>query len=218
MAPDQLPHVFDIFYQAERGNRRGRHGLGIGLTLVRKIVALHGGSVSAHSDGPGQGSTFTVRLPLSGSEASVIAAANPRSNSASSVLGLNVLVVEDNQDSAEMLRALLEHGGARVHVASDGETAVVLAEKLHPDVILLDIGLPQMSGYDVAREIRRTPRGAHAFIVALTGWGNAEDRTRSKDAGFDHHLVKPVKPEVLLALIGELSRTASTRAEAAIRA
>lgn len=218
IAPDQLPHVFDIFYQAERENRRGRHGLGIGLTLVRRIVVLHGGSVSARSDGPGLGSTFTVRLPLSHSEAAGVAPTRRASNAEFHLRGLSVLVVEDNQDSAEMLSALLEHSGARVHVAPDGETAVSLAEQLQPEVILLDIGLPHMSGYDVAREIRRTPWGAHTFIVALTGWGHEEDRARSKDAGFDHHLVKPVKPDVLFELIGELPRAPAKRTEAAIQA
>ena len=216
IAADQLQHVFDIFYQAERENRRGRHGLGIGLTLVRKIVVLHGGSVSAHSDGPGQGSTFTVRLPLSRSETPVVAPVSQRLRQGPPVLGLSVLVVEDNQDSAEMLSALLEHGGARVHVARDGEMALSLAEQLQPEVILLDIGLPQMSGYDVARTIRRTHWGAHTFIVALTGWGHADDRARSKDAGFDHHLVKPVKPDVLLDLIGAVPRAQGERAVTAV--
>jgi DNA-binding response OmpR family regulator len=117
-----------------------------------------------------------------------------------------------------MLSAVLEQSGARVHIACDGETAVAMAAKLQPQVVLLDIGLPQMSGYDVAREIRATRWGAEAFIIALTGWGDTDDRARSKDAGFDHHLVKPVKPDLLLELIAKTWPSATESAEAAIQA
>ncbi|HEU4577683.1 MAG TPA: ATP-binding protein [Polyangiaceae bacterium] len=197
---EQLARVFDMFYQV--GRRQG--GLGIGLALVRKLVELHGGSVVATSDGSGLGSTFTLRLPralplpVPPAPASLAAPALP------ALQRLNVLVVEDNRDSAEMLGELLELAGAQVQLAHDGESALSLAAQFEPQVILLDIGLPGISGYDVARQVRSSGWGARARIVALTGWGNADDRVRSRDAGIDRHLVKPVQPSALMALLAEL--------------
>lgn len=197
---DQLARIFDMFFQAEADSRRGRHGLGIGLSLVKKLVELHGGSVSVHSAGPGRGSTFAVRFPSSIVEQ---AAESPSSGpvALARFAGACVLVVEDNQDSAEMLAHLLRMTGASVHVAHDGESGLALAAEVHPQIVLLDIGLPGISGYEVARELRRTPWGTEAFVVALTGWGQSEDRARSADAGVDQHLVKPVDPDQLLAAI-----------------
>jgi signal transduction histidine kinase/CheY-like chemotaxis protein len=198
--PEQLPRVFDMFYQV--GQRQG--GLGIGLALVRKLVELHGGSVGATSAGVDQGSTFTVRLPgavplpAPAAPASLAAPVLPPLHS------LRVLVVEDNRDSAEMLGELLELAGAQVQLAHDGESALDLGAQLDPQVILLDIGLPGMSGYDVARAVRSASWGKHTRIVALTGWGNADDRVRSKEAGIDRLLVKPVQPSALMALLAEL--------------
>jgi PAS domain S-box-containing protein len=210
IAAEQMPRLFDMFFQAERGNRRG-HGLGIGLALVQKIVALHGGSVIAQSAGTGQGSTFIIRLPLS-HPAAVAATPIPTSRVIPSVSGLRVLVVDDNRDSAEMLSVFLEHGGARVHVAGDGQTALALGAETNPEVVLLDIGLPDMSGHDVAREIRGATWGAHTFIVAVSGWGQANDHAHSEDAGFDRHLVKPVDPDELLSLLAERWRTPAATA------
>ncbi len=209
IAAEQMPRLFDMFFQAERGNRRG-HGLGIGLALVQKILTLHGGSVAAESAGTGRGSTFVARLPLSHAVAPDTGTASPHSRVTASVSGLSVLVVDDNRDSAEMLSVFLEHGGAQVHMAGDGETALALGAQLNPEVILLDIGLPDMSGHDVAREIRGASWGARTFIVALSGWGQPNDRATSEDAGFDRHLVKPVNPDELLTLLAERRTPAVT--------
>lgn len=209
IAAHQLPHLFELFFQAERENRRGRHGLGIGLALVRQLVQLHGGSVSATSSGIGQGSEFVVRLPLSRDQSRPQELAVQASPALPRFTGLRVLVVEDNQDTAELLSQLLAQAGATVHTAFDGENGVASAMKAEPQVVLLDIGLPQMSGYDVARAIRATAWGAKAFIVALTGWGQPDDRERSKQAGFDQHLVKPVSPEMLIQLIESFRRASA---------
>ncbi len=200
IAPEQMPHIFEMFFQAERENRRGRHGLGIGLALVRKLVELHGGSVSAHSAGTGMGSKFVVRLPLPAVPASSAEPIEPAPRQ-TRLVGLRVLVIEDNQDSADMLRTMLEGLGAEVVVAYDGESGLDAGAAFEPQVVLLDIGLPGMSGYEVARELRCCDWGAHALLMALTGWGQADDRARSQAAGFDWHLVKPVKPEQLLELV-----------------
>jgi signal transduction histidine kinase/CheY-like chemotaxis protein len=200
---EQLPHVFDMFYQGGPEHRSGHHGLGIGLGLVKKLVELHGGNVSAQSGGAGEGSTFTVRIP---GPLHLEKAKAPAFNPATTIpsfSGLTVLVVEDNEDSAEILADLLELTGARLHTAHDGEMALQLGAQLEPNIILLDIGLPGISGHEVVERARRTPWGARAFIVALTGWGSTEDRARSKAVGFDRHLVKPVDPRELMMLIAE---------------
>jgi signal transduction histidine kinase/CheY-like chemotaxis protein len=205
--PEHLPRIFDMFYQAGQAGRQERHGLGIGLALVHKLVELHGGSVSASSTGAGHGSTFTVRLPGAVPLPSPAVAASPTAPALPALPALqrlSVLLVEDNRDSAEMLAELLALAGAEVQLAHDGESALLLAAQLEPQVILLDIGLPGISGYDVARQVRSSSWGQRARIVALTGWGNAEDRIRSKEAGIDRHLVKPVQPGVLMALLAEL--------------
>ncbi len=203
IAPDQLVRIFDMFYQARTDDQEARQGLGIGLALVRKLVELHGGSVSAHSAGSDRGSTFQVRLP-----ARMVAAAAPAVTSdvaatSPELDSLRVLVVEDNIDSGEMLTELLQQTGAEVHHVADGDAALLTGERLRPQVVLLDIGLPGKTGYEVAREARATTWGERAFIVALTGWGSAEDRERTRAAGFDRHLVKPVQPKALLDLIAE---------------
>jgi signal transduction histidine kinase/ActR/RegA family two-component response regulator len=216
IGPEELPRVFDMFYQAGTDGSRGRHGLGIGLGLVRKLVELHGGSVSAVSAGSGQGSTFVVRFPAAAvSVAPSVAPAEP-GPSLPAFGRLSVLVVEDNRDSAEMLSDLLQVAGAEVHVAPDGESALALGEQVQPRVILLDIGLPGISGYEVAREVRRSSWGEQVLIVALTGWGSTQDRVRSKQAGIDRHMVKPVNPDLLLALIAEFR--SGVRASAGVAA
>jgi len=202
--PEQLPRVFDMFYQVGQASRQGRNGLGIGLALVRKLVELHGGSVSAASAGAGQGSTFTVRFPGAMPLPAASAPASPAAPALPPLQRLRVLLVEDNLDSAEMLGELLELAGAQVQLAHDGESALGLGAQLEPQVILLDIGLPGISGYEVARRVRSSSWGERTSIVALTGWGNADDRVRSKEAGIDRHLVKPVQPGALLALLTEL--------------
>jgi signal transduction histidine kinase/CheY-like chemotaxis protein len=189
IAADLLPRVFDLFTQGERSLDRGEGGLGIGLTLVQRLVQLHGGKVEAHSDGPGQGSAFMVRLPCGAPNAEPVAAAPPQP-AALAAGHRRVLIVEDNADARDSLRMLLEMDGHEVHAAADGETGIAMALRLHPDVVLVDIGLPRVDGYAVARALRDS--GAGLRLVAVTGYGRQEDRQRSVAAGFDVHLVKPL--------------------------
>ena len=192
---EMLPKVFDLFTQAPRALDRAKGGLGIGLTLVSRLVALHGGSIEAVSDGIGKGSAFTVRLPL----ATPLEAASHPPPGAERRLAQRVLVVEDNIDAAELLAEALRMSGCTVQVAHDGETGVAAALQFLPDLILLDIGLPRMDGYTVARTLRaRLPA---TRMVALSGYGGDDFRARSKDAGFDAHLVKPVELDELLTLV-----------------
>jgi PAS domain S-box-containing protein len=197
IAPELLSRVFDLFVQGERALDRTQGGLGIGLTLVRRLVELHGGTVEATSAGRGRGSTFTVRLPL----ASAPALAPSSAPSSAPATGRRVLVVEDNDDSRAMLRELLGLLGHEVHEAADGATGVARALELAPDVTLVDIGLPGLDGYEVARRIRRDPAGRHLYLVALTGYGLPEDRERAVAAGYDVHLVKPIDPAKLHGIL-----------------
>ena len=209
ISPEMLPHVFDLFTQVDRSLERSQGGLGIGLTLVRRLVEMHGGSVEARSGGPGAGSEFVVRLPIV--VASPTQPMNPEANAepADRAAGRRILVVDDNLDSARLLARLLKLRGHETHMAHDGGQAVEAAEAHRPEVILLDIGLPVLNGYDVARTIRERPWGEEVVIVALTGWGQEGDRLRSQEAGIDHHLVKPVDTAVLEKILSEL-RTAPT--------
>ena len=201
IAPDMLPRVFDIFAQEDRTLDRAKGGLGIGLTLVRRLVQLHGGSVEARSAGLGRGSQFLVRLPrlrlpqpLPGEQAH---AEPSRSTDAR-----RVLVVDDNLDSAQSTAMLLELAGHEVRVAHEGTGALAAAVQFRPDVVVMDIGLPGMSGYDVARHVRGRRETAHVLLIALTGYGQPDDVFRIKSAGFDYHLVKPASPEQIAALVG----------------
>jgi CheY-like chemotaxis protein len=191
MSAELAARVFDLFVQGDPGIDRSRGGLGIGLTLVRRLAELHGGSAEAASAGMDRGSEFIVRLP-----AIVRAeAAEPRSETALPVRSRDILVVEDNDDARETLRKLLEVAGHRVRVAPDGEAGLHTALSEEIDVVLLDIGLPKMDGYEVARRITQAHRdngGRRPLLVALTGYGLAEDRQRAFEAGFDAHLVKPM--------------------------
>ncbi|HET7401522.1 MAG TPA: PAS domain S-box protein, partial [Usitatibacter sp.] len=196
-----LDSVFDLFAQGERTLDRAEGGLGIGLTLARRIVEMHGGSISASSAGPGQGSEFVVRLPrLPAQEAPAPAEEAPAASAAPQGPPRTILVVDDNVDSANSVAVLLRMGGHEVDVAHDGPTALDRVKAKHPDVVLLDIGLPGMSGYQVAEELRRMNR-AGMRIYAMTGYGQRQDRRRSQEAGFDGHLVKPVMPQELLKLV-----------------
>ncbi|HKP29958.1 MAG TPA: ATP-binding protein [Gemmatimonadales bacterium] len=198
--PSQLPLIFDLFMQADTSLERTTSGLGIGLTLVKSLVELHGGSVEARSDGAGQGSEFTIRLPglLERGPAPLRELTGAHAGEGR---GQRILVVDDNRDSAESLAMMLRLSGYDVHKVYDGLVAVEVAAKLRPDVILLDIGLPSLNGYDVCRQIRQQAGPGEALIVALTGWGQDGDKRRSAEAGFDDHLVKPVNLGVLLGLI-----------------
>ncbi|HKI37080.1 MAG TPA: response regulator [Gemmataceae bacterium] len=202
---EMLPRVFDMFTQVERSVDRAQGGLGIGLSLVRGLVQLHGGTVEAHSDGPGRGSEFVVRLPLPAQEpAEARSAAVPPPPGSNGTGGRRrVLVVDDNTDAAHSLAMLLGMMGYETSTANDGPAALREAAAARPDVVLLDIGMPGMSGYEVARELRRTPGLSAALLVAMTGWGQEEDRRRSLEAGFDRHLVKPVDLAALEQILAE---------------
>jgi len=198
--PELLPRVFDLFVQGDRSLERSGGGLGIGLTLVRHLVELHGGTVEASSSGPGRGSTFTVRLPaLAAAPESAEAARPPSAGPAR-----RVLVIEDNDDARETLRNVLQLLGHEVHEACDGDAGVAEARRLMPDVALIDIGLPGIDGYEVARRIRADVPGAR--LVAVTGYGQPDDLERARAAGFDVHLVKPVDPQQLQQVLAAGAR------------
>jgi two-component system CheB/CheR fusion protein len=202
--PELLPHVFDMFTQADQTLSRSRGGLGIGLTLVRSLVELHHGRVSAHSAGPGQGSEFTIRLPVATEAPAISEADHPVPEGSELRLPRRrILVVDDNQNNATSLGVLLRTMGQDVDEAYDGLTALELARRHRPDVILLDIGLPGLDGYEVARRCRREKDLEQTMLVAMTGYGKEEDRRRSQEAGFNVHLVKPVNWEDLRLLLSQ---------------
>jgi signal transduction histidine kinase len=202
LAEDQRSRIFEMFMQVDRSLERTRGGLGIGLALVKELVEMHGGTVEAHSAGLGRGSEFVVRFPAL-TEPPQPAPRDP-SAAGQAAVPRRILVVDDNRDSAESLATLLELGGHQVHTAYDGLEAVGAAAKVRPDVILLDIGLPKLNGYEAARRIREQPGNDAIVLVALTGWGQEEDRERSRDAGFDRHMVKPVEYDALKKVLAEL--------------
>ncbi len=204
IAPDVLPHVFDMFVQADRSLERAQGGLGIGLTLVRRLVDLHNGSITAHSDGPGKGSEFVVRLPRASADAEAPAAPPAPATADRSLPARRIHVVDDNKDAVDSLALLLSTIGQTVATSRDGLDALQQFEQFQPDVVVLDLGLPSLNGYEVARRIRATDRGRGVTLVALTGWGQDEDRRRTVDAGFNHHLVKPVDFDALKALLAGL--------------
>ena len=208
IAADVLPQVFDLFSQANRTLNRGRGGLGIGLSLARRLTELHGGAVTGASAGAGLGSTFTVRLPIEEPSSAQLPAAAPAAPLRPA--GRRILVVDDNVDGAEMLATMLELGGHEARVAHDGPEALAVARELRPEMVFLDLGLPGMDGYEVARQLRADDELKGAVLVALTGWGSADDKRRTKEAGFDRHLTKPVATALVDQLIAELSERAAT--------
>jgi PAS domain S-box-containing protein len=201
---EQLPRIFLMFTQVERSLEKAQGGLGIGLCLVKRLVEMHGGSIEAKSGGPGQGSEFVVRLPVIVEESGPQAVdwqgeqAVPRS-------ALRILVVDDNKDGADSLGMMLRIMGNDTRTAYDGEEGVQLAEEFCPDVVLFDIGLPKLNGFEACRRIREQPWGMGMVLIAMTGWGQEEDRRRSHEAGFDHHMVKPVDPNALMKMLAGLS-------------
>jgi len=209
IAADVLPRIFDLFVQGDQSLAHTSGGLGIGLTLVHRLVALHRGRVSAHSEGLGRGSEFTIALPLSPQPA---AGGTPVASLPERGPAAAVLLIEDNTDARQSLRSLLEHEGHRVEEAADGAGGLARAETTRPDIVLVDIGLPGMDGYEVARRIR-SQRGAAPILVAITGYGQADDRRRSLEAGFDAHLTKPVSPDHLTHVLAGLSRRRDKRAQ-----
>ena len=203
IASDQLFHIFDIFVQVDTSLERATSGLGIGLTLVKSLVEMHHGTVEAYSGGIGKGSEFVVRLPLH-AEVAASAPKQPGADMLMPTTGRRILVVDDNRDSADSMALLLKLYGNESHTAADGLEAVEAAEKLRPDVMLLDIGLPSLNGYEVCRRIREQPWGKKMVLVAVTGWGQDDDRKKSSEAGFNAHVVKPVDFDDLTKLLAEL--------------
>src|SRR5215470_2911210 len=201
-----LPHVFEMFTQGEQTRARTLGGLGIGLTLVKRLVEMHGGTVEAQSGGQDLGSTFTIRLPVV--EASQDA--QPQSDGSGRLTppSLRMLIVDDNRDAADSLAMLLRTTGNEIRTAYDGLEALQVASEFRPEVVLLDIGLPKIDGHEVAQRIRREPWGARVCLIAVTGWSDESDRARSRAAGFDHHLVKPLDTAHLAQLLSAVEHSA----------
>ena len=199
--PDMLGRVFEMFTQVPHAASRAQGGLGVGLALVRKLVELHGGRVTAHSEGVGRGSEFVIQLPLH-AQPGVVPASRQAGGLAPQFLAYRrILVVDDNRDAAEILAAMLRLDGPEVRTAHDGAQALATAEQFRPDMVLLDLGMPGISGFDVARGIRARPWGAAVKLVAQTGWGHEHDRRRTREAGFDEHVTKPVDRSRLMKLL-----------------
>ncbi len=212
IAPDLLPRIFDLFVQGHRSSDRAQGGLGLGLALVKNLVALHGGSVVALSDGPGKGSEFVIRLPpAAAAQASAsIRPEHDRSSSQSKAQVKRVLIVDDNNDAADSLADLLRDVGHEVAVAYSPVAALKLAAAFRPEVAVLDIGLPVMDGYELATRLRSNPVTASCLLIALTGYGQTHDRIRSEEGGFQYHLVKPVDISQLFRIVaGEGAPAAS---------
>ncbi|HEX3842977.1 MAG TPA: response regulator [Steroidobacteraceae bacterium] len=229
--PEMLPHVFELFTQLDRGDGRTQGGLGIGLALVQQLVQMHGGNVSAASDGPGKGSEFVIRLPLLrgvdepvetppplatptaevGRPSEVATVVTPLAAASAAHMVRRILIADDNNDALESLATLLQLSGHEVFTATNGGTALQSAERHLPEVALLDIGMPLLDGYEVAKRIRSQPWGERITLVALTGWGQDSDRRRSREAGFDSHLVKPLDLDTLTDLLARLPSAAARR-------
>jgi signal transduction histidine kinase len=218
IAPEHIEEVFQMFSQVESALTRSRGGLGIGLSLTRRLVEMHGGSVRASSDGLGQGSRFLISLPLSTANAPALDGDGAPALEPAPV-GLRILVADDNEDGGSALAALLEVMGHTVRLVADGEAAVHETAAWNPEVVLLDIGMPRLNGFDACRRIRNEPGGAARTLIALTGWGQPQDVRRSAEAGFDQHLVKPVEIDALAATLSAVvdARTQRLTPQAASR-
>ena len=211
IAAEQLPHIFDMFRQVDKSLDMSQGGLGIGLTLVKQLVGMHQGSVQATSAGPGQGSGFSVRLPLVVTTRAHGQAPDVAAAPAASAAPLRILVVDDNCDGADSLAEILALMGTDTRTAYDGQQAVSMASVFRPHVVLLDIGLPKLNGYEAARLIRQQSWSNGVMLIAITGWGQLKDRERTREARFDHHLIKPVDPQALLTLLARLQPGDTTR-------
>jgi CheY-like chemotaxis protein/nitrogen-specific signal transduction histidine kinase len=196
--PEKLSDMFELFVQGDRSLARSEGGLGIGLTVVKKLVEMHGGSISARSDGPGRGSEFTIRVPAA---MPIAGAVHDAPKIAPSAGGSRVLVVDDNVDTVLGLSKILTILGHQVTTAFNGPDAIEAARRTRPEFVLLDLGLPGMDGYEVARRLRSDDCCRHAVIIAITGYGHEADRNRSKESGFDHHLVKPLDHDALVTIL-----------------
>jgi CheY-like chemotaxis protein len=203
LTAEMLPRIFDMFTQVDSSLERSQAGLGLGLTLVQSLVALHGGMVRAQSGGPEQGSEFIVTLPVAGAAAPTRTSPRTDLEKTAPMRNFRILVVDDNKDAADSLAKLLRMVGHELRTAYDGMEALNAAAAFLPDVVILDIGLPKLNGYDVARRLK-SERGPSAILIAVTGWGQESDRRRSSEAGFDHHVTKPVKFADLKSLLASL--------------
>jgi PAS domain S-box-containing protein len=201
IAPEALPRIFEMFSQIDGASARSEGGLGIGLALVKGLLELHGGEIDAKSRGRGRGSEFIVRLPLAASISAEVPVTGADAPTVATACR-RVMVADDNKDAADALAMLLELAGHEVRVAHCGRAALSVAQTFRPEVALIDIGMPDLSGYEVAKELRRESWGAGIHLIALTGWGRDDDRQRAKDAGFDRHMTKPVDPGAVEAMIG----------------
>ncbi len=202
-----LPHVFERFARSRHGNRDSHTGLGIGMTLARRLIELHGGQIAVHSAGPGEGSTFVVQLNLAHVQAVRSApAAAEDALSEPDRRSTRVLIVDDNRDAAQSLALMLDLEGHEVRTAADGLEALEVAEVFRPNVVLLDIGMPGIDGYETARRLRARPWARTALLCAQTGWGQEDDKRRARSAGFDRHLVKPIDPEELNRILAEVGQ------------
>jgi PAS domain S-box-containing protein len=204
LAPEQLTRVFDLFVQVDHASNRAHGGLGIGLTLVRNLVAMHGGHVTAHSEGLGAGCEFVVRLPLAAPAQPEQTVSQPEQRAAPQ-RSRRLLIVDDNRDAATSLAMLLRMQGHEVYLAHSGPEALETLQAQRPEMVFLDLGMPHMDGYEVARRIRQSPELQSVTLAALTGWGQQEDRRRTAEAGFDYHLVKPLEPQLLATLLDDHS-------------
>jgi len=203
---EALPHIFEMFSQVDRSIERTTGGLGIGLALVKGLVEMHGGTVTAESAGPGKGSTFTVRLPVLESCPEPLLPEPPARAVDASVPKRRILVADDNRDTASSMAMIFKLSGNEVLAVHDGVEAVAAAERFRPEVILMDVGMPHLNGYEATRRIREQPWGRDTVIVALTGWGQESDRARSQEAGCDGHLVKPIQLSDLETLLASKDR------------
>jgi CheY-like chemotaxis protein len=207
LSPQAIPRLFEMFSQVESLVDRAEGGLGIGLSLVKGLVEMHGGTVEAYSAGLGCGNRFTIRLPASA--VSIGNVANAGSASAKSVPPprhrSRILLADDNHDAVDSLALVLKMAGYEVYPTHSGLEALDVGARMRPDVFILDIGMPEISGYELASRIRQKPWGGNALLIALTGWGQLQDQERSREAGFDHHLTKPVDPDQLERLLHDFA-------------
>ncbi|MGH7886651.1 MAG: hybrid sensor histidine kinase/response regulator, partial [Candidatus Binatia bacterium] len=208
IAPENLPHLFELFYQVDHTYTRSEGGLGLGLTLVHRLIELHGGKVEARSAGANRGSEFIVQLPIAELQVKTVDRhATAGNGELPTVRCRRILVADDFPQSAETLARLLRHDGSEVRVAQDGAEAFETAAEFRPDVVVLDIAMPNLNGYEAARKIRAQPWGKHMVLIALTGWGQQQDRRRTQEAGFDAHLTKPVNFSAIMDLLKKLPAT-----------
>ncbi|MDP9128970.1 MAG: response regulator, partial [Candidatus Binatota bacterium] len=210
IAAESLPHVFELFYQVDRSFTRSEGGLGLGLTLVHRLVELHGGKVEVRSEGMNRGSEFTVQLPVTAHRPASDGLLQDQIDPTTlPVRSRRILVADDFPQSAETLARLLEKDGNEVQIAKDGVAAVEAAKEFLPDIILMDLAMPRLDGYQAAHRIRQQPWGKPMILIALTGWGQQQDRRRTREAGFDAHLTKPVNYDAIVSLLARLTAPAA---------